>query len=170
MKKTLKVTALILAITLTFSLAGCFKKPITTDAFQEIMEDKDFDVTEGSSEAYAYIGNDFDIDEVFFATESDPNITLIFIVFGSTDDAKDYFDTSVEYEKELIEDEDLDVKTTLKNSGNYSKFTEKGETDYGYNAYTIFSRIDNTVLILLIEGDSKSDVDEAEAIASKLGY
>lgn len=169
MKKFLKAMVLILAFTLVFSLAGCSdKKTITADEFKNIMEDEDFDVTDGSSDDL-YL-NDYDIDEVRNASKNDPSTAFVFIVYGSIDDAKDSFKSTVNLEKEKIKEADLDVKTTTKSSGNYEKFTEKGEIYNGFEAYTVIIRIENTVLVAFIDGDSKSDVKEVDAIVSKLGY
>jgi hypothetical protein len=160
---------LILAFTLVFSLAGCSdKKTITADEFKNIMEDEDFDVTDGSSDDLVF--NDYDIDEVRNATKNDPSTVFVFIVFGSVADAKDSFKSTVNLEKEKIKEADLDVKTTTKSSGNYEKFTEKGEIYDGLEAYTVIIRIENTVLIAFVDGNSQSDVKAVDAIVSKLGY
>lgn len=168
MKKLHKAMVLILAFSLVFSLAGCSSKTaITADKFEEIMEDEGYDVTGGSGDDF---DSDFDIDEVSLATKDGDHPLVIFVDFGSLNDAKDYFKKTVDDKNDTIKDEDLDAKTTTKSSGDYEKFTEKGESEYGSDAYSVMIRIKNTILIVYTDADSSSDVKAVEDIVSKLGY
>jgi len=171
LKRLLKAMVLVLAFTLVFSLAGCSsKKAITADKFEDIMKDEDYDVSDGSGDAF---GGDYDIDEVRYAFEQDDSFPFAcFFEFGSTKDAKDCYTEEVDAMKNTIDDEnlDLDVTTTTKSSGDYQKYSVKSEGEYGDNSYTVMIRVKNTLLTVYTDGDSKSDVKDVDSIVSKLGY
>jgi hypothetical protein len=169
LKKIVKALVLVLAFTLVFSLAGCSSKSaITADKFESIMEDEDYDVSDIDGDE---IDEDYDIDEARYATLQDEYVPYaMFIDFDSLSDAKDFFSESVDDAKNMIDDENLDATTTSKSSGDYQKFTAKGEDEYGGDAYTVMIRVKNTVLFVYTDGDSKSDVKDVDGIVSKLGY
>ena len=169
MKKFLKAMVLVLAFTLVFSLAGCSsKKAITADKFENIMKDENYDVSDGSGDD---IDPDYDINEVRYAYEQDDYYpAAVFIEFGSTKDAKDCYANAVDDSKSSIDDNNLDVTTTSKSSGDYQKYSVKGEDEYGDNTYTVMIRVKDTVLTVYTDGDSKSDVKNVDGIVTKLGY
>jgi hypothetical protein len=151
----------VLAFTLVFSLAGCSgKKPITADQFEEIMEVEDFDVKsfENSNS------------ENLCASKKDPFTLLWFNIYDSEDEAKDFFDINIDQRKDFIKQEDLDMKSTTKRSGNYEKITFSGEITDGNYQYVVYIRVKKTVLIITTKGDSKSVVNRVEDIVSTMGY
>lgn len=170
LKKLLKAMVMVLAFTLVFSLVGCSsKKAITADMFESIMKDENYDVSDGSGD---FVDPDYDIKEVRIAgnVETNDNHCAMFYELGSTNDAKDFYKKQVDFSKENIKDEELDVKTTSKSSGDYQKYTVKGDDAYLDESYIVLIRVKNTVLIIYMDGDGSSDVKTADGIISKLGY
>jgi len=132
------------------------------------MKGENYDVSDGSGDD---IDPDYDITEVRYAVEQDDNYPVaVFVEFGSTKDAKDCYTEEVDDVKNTIDDENLDVTTTTKSSGDYQKYSVKGEGEYGDNTYTVMIRVKNTLLTVYTDGDSKSDVKDVDSIVSKLGY
>ncbi len=81
--------------------------------------------------------------------------------------AKDKFEEIVDIQEGNFGD-DSGIKITKKSSDDYEKVTYNGESDNGYYIYLVQIRLKNTVLA--IKGDSKSDVNEVNAMLKKLGY
>ena len=161
MKKLCKAIVLILAFALIFSLAGCSgKKPITGDEFEDIMEDEDFDVKRFEN------SNSVNL----CASKKDPLTLLWFNIYDSEDDAKEFFDSNIDEQKHFIKEENSDMTSTTKSSGNYEKMTFLGEITDGNYQYAVYIRIKKTVLIITTEGASESDVNRVENIVSKMGY
>jgi len=214
LKKSHKVTVLILVCALIFSLPGCSShKPrtgeasiaeasmiveasiaeasmiaegsmtveasisgeesMTAEEFQEIMEGEEFVLTEGPSSEYISDMFGVAVNECILVTQGDitnPDAWVIYTILGSSEDAIKYFDGMVDASENSIANADLDVTTTLENSDNNSKWTGKGDSGTGFNAYQVLIRLGNTTLAVTTKYKLESDIETADAIVSKLGY
>ncbi len=141
-----RVSAVVLAGVMVFSLAGCKKsKKISADDFQKAAEK---------------IGLTCDREgDAISASNDDDTITASFTMAESTDDAKEVFDFFKENyvgDEDAIKDEGIDVKSSS------NKFEASDDSHY-----MLIARNDKALVFVMAEGEDQAS--QAKDMVKDLG-
>jgi hypothetical protein len=148
-----KIFALILVLSVLFTLTACQKKtPLTEDAFTEIMEDIGYDVMDVTQ---GFDTSGYDVTVLY---SEDDDIQIWFYVFDKTKDANSVFSSF----KSFCDNLGGSKATTSVNLGNFGKFTCSVNGDLYVGAC-----IDNTFVHIETTKDQKDNVND---ILEALGY
>lgn len=167
MKNMKKVLVVVLALTMIFSLAACNKKVIDDKDFEDIMEDMDYSVYEGSG--------DKKIDTNMYAYDEDMDYYVNFDEYEDKDDAIEDFEDRVDEVKEIKDDKEFDGSIKVSGSGNYKKLVIKGDFDedsdmFDGDIYMVMVRVDNIMISAYTDSTKDKAVDEINKIFKELGY
>jgi hypothetical protein len=167
LKNIKKVLVLVLVMAMVFSLAACNKKVIDDKDFEDIMEDLDYSVYEGSG--------DSKIDTNMYAYDEDMDFYVNFDEYDDKDDAIDDFEDRVDDLKDFKEDDEFEGSSKVSGSGNYKKLVIKGDFDedsgmFDGEIYMVMVRVDNIMITAYTDSTDKGDVKEIDKIIKELGY
>jgi hypothetical protein len=181
LKKTKNFLALALSVCMVFSLTACSREDndeksdreqedmeaIDDKDFQDIMEDLDYEVYEGSGGSK--------IDTNMYAYDEDMDYYVNFDEYGDKDDAIDDFEDRVDEVKDFKEDKEFEGSNKVSGSGNYKKLVIEGEFNEDSNMfdgeiYIVIVRVDNIMITAYSSSTDKVDVKEVNKIIKELGY
>lgn len=165
MKKFRSALVLLLVFSLVISLAGCGKKAIDADDFDDILYEMRFDVFEGSArdrsvreELYAY-------DDVVYAT---------YQRFRSEDAAKNEYEDMLEELRYDEEDGYFVGDIDESGRGNFRKLVVDGEQEdsWGYvdRIYAVVIYVDDVIIMVGADGNRRSDKEAVDEVVDALGY
>lgn len=171
MKTFKKILVLGLSVSMLLSLAGCSKKTIDADKFEDVMDDMDYNVSVEDDEDYLDNGQE----EAGYAYDDDDDYMAAYVKYEDKDDAIDDYEDLVDEVKDAKKDDEFDGKISESGFGNYKKVIISGEfddsDDYGDETlYMVVYRIDNTIVTVMAYDNDKKDIKEVNKILEELGY
>jgi len=171
MKTFKKILVLGLSVSMLISLAGCNKKTIDADKFEDVMDDLDYSVTVEDDEDYLDNGQE----EAGYAYDDDYEYMVAYVKYEDKDDAIDDYKDLVDDIKDAKDDDEFDGKISESGFGNYKKVIVNGEfddsDDYGdETVYMVVYRIDDTLISVIAYDNNKKDIKEVNKILEELGY
>lgn len=154
MKKRNIILTVLIGI-LLFTLTGCSKKTVITDAdFQRILKESGYTLYDATSQFSSY-----GIVESASVAQSTSGYQVEFYVLKSESDAISMFNTNKSTFESYKGNSSSESSTSM---SNYSTYTL---TSAGY--YMHLCRVDNTLLYLRVKDTYKKDV---QTVVKKLGY
>ena len=166
----------VLVAVLVFSIRACMRKnPITAEKFISHMSSNNFIVVDKLASAQEgsvkQDDNDRGVTTNIEATSVTNQATVVFKIYETVTQAEDRYNYLVNSKKFMVSNKDPltynftnDENFVTQNNGiNYSRYYTRDIN----NNYTIFSRIENTIIEAKIDMDDKS---YSESIISKLNY
>ncbi len=160
MKKSVKIIAIVIVLLtiigiVFFAINTGNKKAITVERFEEISKENGYKIAEVQNEAT----DNENMLSAKAAIKEDNSYLINFYVLKDNDSAKSFYNDC----KEKIEkDKKEEDKPTEKSEKNYDSYTFKSNKQYSYMA-----RVDNTLVILVVDEVSEEEVTE---FINKLGY
>ena len=153
MKKRLLL--IIVLLFSTFIVTGCdTKTPLKPNDFVDLIEQNNYKTTNVKNQFSDYS----QILNAFIAQDSEMRYQLEYYELDNEESAKSFYDGNKKVFQKM---ENIKSRSNV-NQENYQKYSQSTET-----AYSVISRIDNTIIYANVKVEYKKEVN---AIINKLGY